>query len=209
MTTVDGKRKYTGTSFPASARPGKLRVTRQGAEVTFWVAEGDATEFRELFRYDLGPEDVNGVRLCAYPGQASEAVDVRIVDVKVRSDAPIPELPPPGSSVAAGRPGGIRKGIALALTLGLTGAAALAVLVVLSSRARRGRGAAEAPAPPSTNEEAARPKAAAFVSFPCSECGKKLKVGAGLVGKKVKCPGCGKAVPVPGDDAFRAGRPPV
>lgn len=38
------------------------------------------------------------------------------------------------------------------------------------------------------------------ISFTCS-CGKKLKVADNLAGKKVKCPGCQKATPVPsGDD---------
>jgi DNA-directed RNA polymerase subunit RPC12/RpoP len=36
-----------------------------------------------------------------------------------------------------------------------------------------------------------------FIAFTCSECGKKLKTKSGMVGKKVKCSKCGKAVLVP------------
>jgi DNA-directed RNA polymerase subunit RPC12/RpoP len=36
------------------------------------------------------------------------------------------------------------------------------------------------------------------VAFPCSECGKRLKVRAALAGKKVKCPECGHSLLVPG-----------
>jgi serine/threonine protein kinase len=35
------------------------------------------------------------------------------------------------------------------------------------------------------------------VSFPCSHCGKKLKVAVELGGRKVRCPRCGKAARVP------------
>jgi DNA-directed RNA polymerase subunit RPC12/RpoP len=35
------------------------------------------------------------------------------------------------------------------------------------------------------------------VKFACGECGKKLEVKLELAGRKVKCPGCGKAVLVP------------
>ena len=38
-----------------------------------------------------------------------------------------------------------------------------------------------------------------MVSFQCASCAKQLKAKADLAGKKVKCPQCGKAVPVPGE----------
>jgi serine/threonine protein kinase/WD40 repeat protein len=36
-----------------------------------------------------------------------------------------------------------------------------------------------------------------MIGFACMNCGKRLKAPAELAGKKVKCPTCGKAVPVP------------
>jgi hypothetical protein len=35
------------------------------------------------------------------------------------------------------------------------------------------------------------------VDFPCPECGRRLRVGPELAGKKVRCPGCRKVVPAP------------
>ena len=35
------------------------------------------------------------------------------------------------------------------------------------------------------------------ISFSCSTCGKSLRARAALAGKKVQCPQCGKAAPVP------------
>ena len=40
------------------------------------------------------------------------------------------------------------------------------------------------------------------ISLSCPSCDKTLKVKDELAGRKVKCPGCGEAVPVPaGDEA--------
>lgn len=51
-----GKRGYRTRSFPAEVKSGRLRITRVGGEATLWAADGDADEFIELNRVDLGPE---------------------------------------------------------------------------------------------------------------------------------------------------------
>ncbi len=48
---------------------------------------------------------------------------------------------------------------------------------------------------------------AAPLLFACTSCGKRLRVRAELSGKKVKCPQCGEAVPVPGSPVDLAIRP--
>src|SRR5262249_51350326 len=55
MLNRDGRRRYDTKFPPASGKSGRLRVSRQGGEVTFWAAEGPAGEFRELCRWDVGP----------------------------------------------------------------------------------------------------------------------------------------------------------
>lgn len=45
------------------------------------------------------------------------------------------------------------------------------------------------------------PRRQGVLAFPCSECGHPLKVKETLAGKKVKCPQCGQAVPVPHTEA--------
>jgi hypothetical protein len=39
------------------------------------------------------------------------------------------------------------------------------------------------------------------VDFPCPECGRRLRVGPELAGKRVRCPGCRKVVPAPAGTA--------
>jgi serine/threonine protein kinase len=208
MTTdPQGKRQYTTHVFPASAAAGRLRLTRSGPEVTCWAADGAAAELQELCRFDLGVEDLKYVRLCAHPGQSAEPVDIRILDVRIGAD-----VSPPGStSAATATPaGGMRKGVALPVCLGLAFTVALIALAAWVFRARRGQGAARAPAPLPGKETAAPPEAAApAVSFACPACGSHVKARAGQAGKKGKCPHCGKAVSVPGIKAGKPGSPPA
>jgi ribosomal protein S27E len=63
--------------------------------------------------------------------------------------------------------------------------------------ARRNRRSREEPLPPPAPESKAKREQSEFLSAKCSECNKTLKTKADLAGKKVRCPGCGKAVLVP------------
>src|SRR5581483_294014 len=69
-TDDQGQRTFQHQFPPAAGKSGRLRLTRQRREVTYWAAEGEAGEFKELCRYDLGPEDVTAVRVAAFPGYA-------------------------------------------------------------------------------------------------------------------------------------------
>jgi hypothetical protein len=76
-----------GDDVPASAKSGQLRVTRLGRKVVLSVREGNE-RFRVLHQLDLGPEDVKFLRLGANPGGGPHAVDVRILDLRVRGASP-------------------------------------------------------------------------------------------------------------------------
>ena len=53
------------------------------------AAEAPGTEFRELYRYDLGSDTISQLRLAAHPGGAANPVDLRVLDLTVRSAAPL------------------------------------------------------------------------------------------------------------------------
>jgi hypothetical protein len=187
----NGTRRYLQQYIPTSATSGRLRVTRAGRLATLWAAEGPGDDFRQLCAYDLGPEDVDKVFLSAFTGSAHAAVDLRLVDLKVRSDGPLPVEAADALPVAAPPRPGQRGWLAAALVVGVAVAFTLLLGVWLSvTRRRRPASAApDAPANPG-------PPAPA-IPFPCPACGKPLKVKATLAGKKVRCPHCGEAVPVP------------
>ncbi len=84
-TSLNGKREFLIKHVPAAGTTGRLRLTRTGRELTAWCAEGGG-DYRELGRYDLGPENLTTVRFAANPGVGLNAIDVRIGDVKVHYD---------------------------------------------------------------------------------------------------------------------------
>ncbi len=80
--------------------------------------------------------------------------------------------------------------------------ALMAVLAVGLGRwlsRREGRPAEVSAALPNPAGQARPP--AASLAFACPACGKKLRAKTELAGKRVKCPQCGRAVPVPGAGA--------
>jgi hypothetical protein len=200
MTTQDGRRRYTNKFYDAAGKSGRLRLTRAGGEVTFWAAEGASDDFRELHRYDLGPDNVAMVRLAANPGGPGEPVDLRIVDLKVRSETPLPvpdQAFDPHSPSATQAKGWRRAWLGAAALVGALIAGSLLGVWLIGRHRRRARKAlATAP----VQDEPAKPEAPPPpLSFVCPGCGKKLKVRAELAGKRVKCPQCARAVPVPGN----------
>jgi Protein of unknown function (DUF1583) len=98
-TPIGGKREHYVSSTPAKGRSGRLRFVRTGSTLAYLAAEGNSDPFREIDQFDIGKDDVNGVRVAADNGGSPTLVDVRIKSVKVVADElgdPTP-LPPPSS----------------------------------------------------------------------------------------------------------------
>jgi hypothetical protein len=186
-----GTRTHRQKYIPTTATSGRLRVTRAGRQATLWAAEGAAEDFVELCAYDLGPEDVDKLWLTAFTGHAPYAVDLRLVDLKVRSGGDLAVRAADSLPAAAPPKPGQKGWLTAAGVVGLVVLSPLLLAVWLSARRRRrtANAAPDAPAKPT-------PPAPA-VSFPCPACGKPLKVKAALAGKKFRCPHCGEAVPAP------------
>jgi RNA polymerase sigma factor (sigma-70 family) len=163
-----------------TAMSGKLRLERKGSLLFFLVADGPGDQFRELFQVEFGAEDMAMVRFVANNNSSPTALDARLVDLKIRSGNLVvpPVLDTSKGSLAWALLGG------LLLTL-----AAVGLGVWLYSRRAAALGATE-------RDKQAKDDPA-FVSLQCTDCGKKLRARAALAGKKVKCPQCGHALPVP------------
>jgi LPXTG-motif cell wall-anchored protein len=87
-TRPDGRRgiipgAVTG-DFPAQGKSGQMRVTRVGPEVSLSAAPEGESEFKTLYRFNLGSADVTLVRLAATPGNAPNPVDLRVRDLRIR-----------------------------------------------------------------------------------------------------------------------------
>jgi WD40 repeat protein len=83
-TSKDGAKQYKHEVSPTSSRSGQLRLTRDGENVAFWVAEGPMGAFRKLFVNHVGPEDLKSIRIAAFPGWEPNVVDLRIKDLRIR-----------------------------------------------------------------------------------------------------------------------------
>jgi serine/threonine protein kinase len=201
--TSEPRKDYQVRTKPTGSRVGQLRLVRTGSSLRCLAADGLGGDFEEIFSQDpFVTEDMAHVRfVVADSGTPGNAVDARLVDLKVRATNLIPD--PTSGTAAAVEPGG-KSG-----SKGWVAAAGTLVLLILLSLAvwlavRRLRRTGKAPAPGPEGEARAE-TAAPPVSFPCPGCGKKLRVKAGLAGKKVKCPQCAQAVTVPGTGAGEAG----
>jgi hypothetical protein len=83
-TNDDGTKNHLSHFAEATGNSGQLRIVRTGKKVTCFAAEADM-QFRELFTHDFESENLNTIRLAAFPGWAPNAVDIRILDLRVRS----------------------------------------------------------------------------------------------------------------------------
>jgi hypothetical protein len=194
-----------------ASKRGRLRLARVGTELTASLAEGDADEFQEIVRYEIGDVDLRLVRLAALPGGDPNAtLDFRVIDFQLKGDLPGLDGLKLRSSKLPAAPGGAdepehaeperRKpwflvGILL-LVFGLGVTFAAVFLFVWLRRVPAKATRSTAPKHKEPIEAEPRPTVGRLT---CAACGQKIKLKEGMAGKRVKCPGCGEAVQVPAD----------
>ena len=202
--SATGKKGEQIRSDPAKANSGRLRLVRTGALLSYYMAEGADENFTLLAQYPTTEEAVSRVSLVGQTGGPSAKMDVIFTDLRIRTDS-LPGLedsvaPPTTATIESGRVWG--AGIIFTLivfsSIGVTwyffrrigqpGAMVASTEEWVESVVEK----AEA-RDSSTNSESAT----FLISFPCSSCGKILRVKSTLGGRKGKCPHCGEAVVVP------------
>jgi serine/threonine protein kinase/WD40 repeat protein len=176
-----------GKAFPTTAKSGRLRMVRTGSTLAYYAAAPES-DFVLLERFPFAAEDLKFVRLLGSTGGPQAELDVRATDLTIRAGL-MPDLP----EKSRGK-GWLAAGTILSLLIFLL--AALALCAWLGGRQRRRAGQQ----PVGASVQGAPPNAAAqVISFVCPHCGANVKARADQVGRKGKCPQCGKAVLVPGD----------
>ncbi len=189
---VAGKPQTELHYFPTQTNSGRLRLVRTGPLLSHYVAEESSSDFKLLQQHLFGAEEVMNVRLGGQTGGPESSLEARITDLHIRTGS----LPANSGNSSAAQSGwvliaeslGSGTSIALLSGLGLW-------LYVRHNRRTEGRLPLDAnpPAIPERSTAEAPP-----VVFICTTCGKKLRAKAQLAGKKVKCPQCGAAAPIPG-----------
>jgi serine/threonine protein kinase len=180
-------------TIPTTAQAGQLRLVRQGSILHYLASEEAGGAFRELTQEEFGTEEVGVLRFMVTSNGSPTVVDARLIELQIR----LGKSPPTDAAVpAAEQPPIESQGRGALLAVALLAVLALPLSLWLYVRRNRQAGTRSASAPVQdgqANSDAAAPSA----SFPCPECGKKLKGRGELAGKKVKCPHCGRAVRVP------------
>jgi hypothetical protein len=70
---------------PCTDTIGRLRLKRVGPTLYYlWGRGTDGDDFQEMDRTEFGSEEVNLVRLTAVTGRQPCAVDVRLIDLRIR-----------------------------------------------------------------------------------------------------------------------------
>lgn len=82
-----GEREYHGVApLPTRSLSGRLRLSRRGTTLTYAIAEGTSTEFRELYLTELSDADVETVRFAADTGSSRTGIDVRINEIMIQGE---------------------------------------------------------------------------------------------------------------------------
>jgi hypothetical protein len=190
---VAGKSERFGNGT-TDAKVGRLRLVRDGGDLYYCIAEGPGGEFHTLRKFAFGSEDLKDIRLIGSTGGEKALVDVRFTDLLIRADG-LPDLAAPrddavpGGEVAQPAPPSRAWMAATAIIGGAVFVFLLAgslVGVVLYRRRN--------PTPVPTIDHGKKSDAGpTTLAIACAACGKQLKCKIDAVGKKLKCPQCGKA----------------
>jgi hypothetical protein len=182
--TVGGKRVLLCGGTPSGGKVGRIRLARTGTTLHYlWSPDMSGEDFRESHQCECSflAEAVSLVRveLNADVGRRPGTLDVRLLELKVRSATPEAG---PISGAEDERPARSKGWLVAVGILALV--LLLSVPLVWLSTRRRSR----------THHGPAAP-----ISVQCSACGQKLKARAQAAGKTVKCPHCSQAVLVPAE----------
>ena len=202
-------------SVPTEARTGRLRLVRESDALRYLAAEGFDGDFQEVYQAIFSADDLAQLRLVVSDsGEPGNAVDARLLELKiVGSKLSVLEAPPAPAPVTAKakatgtenttpnvplsmppvppeiKPGEPQQGRSFWWLLTL-----VAVIVMAAGGLSLQRWFRRKRLAPANGKVAPAP-----VTFACPACRKNLKVRAELIGKKVKCPQCGQANILPGN----------
>jgi hypothetical protein len=85
ITNPGSPRTHESETFPTTATSGRLRLTRVGPTLHYFVADGEG-DFTEVHHVNLGTNDLSLVRLAVEGGAPHDSFHVRFGELKVRAE---------------------------------------------------------------------------------------------------------------------------
>src|SRR5262249_10950317 len=89
----EGKDEGSRQEFATTAKTGRLRLVRNGAELSYFVTDGPDGEFTLLRKDPFGEKDLRQVRIIGTTAGPTAALDVRVTDFRIRA-ASLAKVPP-------------------------------------------------------------------------------------------------------------------
>jgi Protein of unknown function (DUF1583) len=142
------RRNIEERHFPTEANAGRLRLVRRGSLATYAVADAGSDDFRRLCDWDVGTADVKLLRLQIENKKSGAPIDVRFLDLEIRSGESIAKNGTP-LFAESGR-WGLSRGWLVAAEI--SGLIILVLLLALCRRWWRKRDAGNAKAPSRPSE---------------------------------------------------------
>lgn len=97
----DKPQRRVGDSVPCTATIGRLRLQRTGTILRYAWAEGiEGGTFQEVHAEDFGADELRTVKLNATTGRQVAAVDVRFIELRIRSQEMLATTPAPAAQTA-------------------------------------------------------------------------------------------------------------
>jgi serine/threonine protein kinase len=206
MKPVEGKPPtHDVKQRPSTKATGKLRVRRAGTRVTFFVSDGDQSDFFKIGESDIGTGDISWMQIGGDVGDTEAAVDVRLLELTIGADE-LPGLtklspgptPPGNASAGLGKRAQPEESswLMTGLIVGGAIAGASGIAAVLHVRRRRSRKATISAEPvvqdkPVESEENTSIQTTPVAASPAvRETPPRTEVPAGQV--SVRCSKCGK-----------------
>ena len=125
---ADGKPDTMANAFPVSERIGRFRMVRRGAELAYYLADGDEQEFQLLTVHSFAADDLKDVRISGDTSGPNAVLDVRFSDLRISAASLLQGL---GANVGHGGQGAPLPTSLLLVSLLVASTIALFVLLFL------------------------------------------------------------------------------
>ena len=107
-----------GANFPVTQKTGRLRMERKGTDLSYYLSDGDAKEFKLLTTFPFVADDIQTIQLFGQVSSPKAALDARFSDLHITATslapkAAAPIAPPIEPKTAPKEPDNIPQRIAL------------------------------------------------------------------------------------------------
>lgn len=80
-----------GANFPVKQKSGRLRMVRNGTELSYYLSDGQETEFKLLTTFPFVADDIKAIHIFGHTSSPKAALEVRFTDLHIEAKAVAPK----------------------------------------------------------------------------------------------------------------------